>query len=182
MRIIKNVIAAIKGAFKSSYFIFKKRCSMDSGARVFSGASLSVGKKASAQIGKKFKMDSGAVISVLFNGKLTLGNNVAIGRNNMIVCHDEIRIGDGTILAPNVFIYDHDHVFDAESGVDRKKYKTAPIVIGKNCWIGANTVVLKGTVIGDNCVIGAGSVVKGVYNSGSVIIQKRETVVKEVSR
>jgi maltose O-acetyltransferase len=31
--------------------------------------------------------------------------------------------------------------------------------IGRNVWIGANAVVLKGVNIGDNAVIGAGSIV-----------------------
>jgi len=34
-----------------------------------------------------------------------------------------------------------------------------PIHIGKNCWIGAGTLILPGVTIGDNTVIGAGSVV-----------------------
>ena len=65
------------------------------------------------------------------------------------------------------------HLFDEKNGVQRKKFRSKPISIGKNCWIGANTVILKGTVIGDNCVIGAGSVISGVYGSGLVIVQKR---------
>lgn len=49
--------------------------------------------------------------------------------------------------------------------------------IGKNCWIGANTVILRGTTIGDNSVIGAGCVLKGEYPAGAIIIQKRETTI-----
>ena len=34
-----------------------------------------------------------------------------------------------------------------------------PVVIGNDCWFGANVVVCPGVTIGDGCVIGAGSVV-----------------------
>ena len=52
-------------------------------------------------------------------------------------------------------------------------FKTSPVIIGNNVWIGANTVILRGTEIGDNCVIGAGCVIKGKYGANSVIVQKR---------
>ena len=35
----------------------------------------------------------------------------------------------------------------------------APIVLGKNVWIGSNATILQGVTIGDNVVIGAGAVV-----------------------
>ena len=90
-----------------------------------------------------------------------------------IAVHERVIIGEGTLLSPNVLIYDHDHVFDSETGVHRKDFRTKPIVIGKNCWIGANTVILKGTTIGDNCVIGASSVVKASIPKGTVYVQKK---------
>ena len=36
---------------------------------------------------------------------------------------------------------------------------TRKVTIGDNCFIGMNTVILKGTTIGNNTIIGAGSVV-----------------------
>ncbi|MBQ6728035.1 MAG: acyltransferase, partial [Clostridia bacterium] len=97
-----------------------------------------------------------------------------------LISHESIIIGNDTILAQNIFIYDHDHKYDAENGVKKREFKTAPIVIGKNCWIGANTMILRGTEIGDNCVIGAGCILKGKYPKGSLIIQPRETVVRPI--
>ena len=55
------------------------------------------------------------------------------------------------------------------------------MIIGKNCWIGANTIILKGTIIGDNCVVGAGCVLKGKYPDSTIIIQKRITETKPLN-
>ena len=43
------------------------------------------------------------------------------------------------------------------------------VTIGDNCFIGMNTVILKGTTIGNNTIIGAGSVVTGGYPSDCVL-------------
>lgn len=134
---------------------------------------------AELRIGSNFKMRDGAKIRVRKGAVCKLGKNVSVNSNNVIACHECIEIGDDVQLSPNVQIYDHDHDFRAEGGIKAGKYKTAPVKIGNNVWIGANTVILRGTEIGDNCVIGAGCVVKGKYEDGSLIIQKRETTVKK---
>ena len=138
--------------------------------RFFKNVEIRLRNSGSICCGKNVKVDSNALIASN-GGKIVFGDQVGIGRNNVIVCMEEISIGDGTILAPNVLIYDHDHLFDSEVGVHIREYNYAPVVIGKNCWIGANTVILKGTVLGDNCLVAAGSVIKGTYPSGSKIIQ-----------
>ena len=78
-------------------------------------------------------------------------------------------------------IYDHDHDFRIKDGLKSLKYKTSPIIIGNNVWIGSNTIILRGSKIGNNCVIGAGSVIKGTYEDGSIIVQKRENSVSKLS-
>lgn len=130
------------------------------------------------RIGKGVLIASNSVISVTDGGQLSLGKMVGVNRNSMIMCHDKVSIGDNTIMGPGVYIYDHDHVFDSKDGVRRNEYITSPISIGKNCWIGANTVILRGSTIGDNCLIAAGCVVKGNYPDGSVVIQKRKEIIK----
>ena len=129
-------------------------------------------------IGKKLKMRDGSKIRVRKGACCKIGKNTSVNTNNIIVCHEKIEIGDNVQLAPNVLIYDHDHDYKAEGGIGAMKYKTSPVIIGNNCWIGANTIILRGTTLGNNCVVGAGSVLKGNYPDGSVIIQKRETIVK----
>lgn len=128
---------------------------------------------AELRIGKKFKMRDGAKIRVRKGAVCTIGNNSSINSYNMIVCHERIEIGNDVQLSPNVQIYDHDHDFRAKGGLKARQFKTKAIKIGNNVWIGANTVILRGSEIGDNCVIGAGCVIKGKLDARTVIIQKR---------
>lgn len=129
-------------------------------------------------IGQGFKMRDGAKIRVRKGAICEIGKNTSVNSNNMIACRESIKIGANVQLSPNVQIYDHDHDFRTEGGVTAGKYKTAPVEVGDNCWIGANTVILRGSRLGDNCVVGAGCVIKGEYPDGSVIVQKRKTDIK----
>lgn len=131
-------------------------------------------------IGKNFKMRSHSHLRVRKNALLQLGDNVSLNYGNMIVSHEKIIIGNDVQFGPNVLIYDHDHDYRAEGGIKSGKFKTSPVIIGNNVWIGANTVILRGTVIGDNCVIAAGSIVSGTIPRGMLFVQKRESLNKMV--
>lgn len=103
---------------------------------------------------KKLKMHNGAKIRVRKGGKLEIGKNFGMSNGCVVTAYDHIKIGDNVMLGPNVLIYDQDHDYQAEGGVAAMKFKTAPITIGNNVWIGANTLILRGTTIGDNTVVG----------------------------
>jgi acetyltransferase-like isoleucine patch superfamily enzyme len=106
------------------------------------------------------------------HGHLKMGENCFFNLNCSITCFDNIEIGDSCLFANNVVLVDHDHSF--RNSIKNNKFKSSPIIIGNNVWIGANSVILKGTKLGDNCVVGAGSVINGKYPPNTVIVQKRE--------
>ena len=99
-------------------------------------------------IGKRFKMRDGAKIRVRKGAVCEIGDNSSVSSNNIIACREKIKIGNNVQLSPNVQIYDHDHDFRVKSGISEGMYKTAPVEIGNNVWIGANTIILRGTKIG----------------------------------
>lgn len=140
---------------------------------------ITVEGKSELRVGRKLKMHNGAKIRVRKGGKLEIGKNFGMSNNCVVTAYDHIKIGDDVMLGPNVLIYDQDHDYHAEGGVAAMEFKTSPIVIGNNVWIGANTLILRGTTIGDNCVVGGGAVVRGTFPANSVIIQKRTTEVLE---
>ena len=135
-----------------------------------------INKGAKVKLGKMVRAHSGCKFKVRRNAELVIGNGVKINYYCIFACHEKITVGAGTEFGPSVYLYDHDHDFRA--GLKENKYKSAPIIIGKNCWIGANTVVLRGTTIGDNCVIGAGSVVHGDIPDNTLFVQHRESSLK----
>lgn len=125
-----------------------------------------------------FRMRSGSHIRVRKGGFFSIGKNVSVNHGCMIVCHEKIVIGNDVQLSPNVLIYDHDHDYKTNGGVKSMRYITSPVVIGNNVWIGANCVVLRGTVIGDNAVIAAGSVIKGRIPEGTVVYNRKEMIMR----
>lgn len=181
MRIISNALSIIRGEFIRIFAISfeHKRKVIGKGIRVYKNVQLTTRKSSRIRIGRNVKIDSDACLSAVGKGEIVIGDNVGIGSSNRVIAHERIEIGSNTILAPNVMLYDHDHVIDREKGVRRTEYNTGAICIGENCWIGVNTVILRGTTIGDRCVVGAGCILKGSYPAGSVIIQKRETILRK---
>lgn len=114
----------------------------------------------------------GCVIRVLQNGQLRIGNKVFINSFCSISCMESISIGDDCIFGEGVRLYDHDHQFHQKGLIRDQGFSKAGIVIGNNCWLGSNVVVLKGVTIGDNCVIGAGCVVFRDVEPNSVIVNE----------
>jgi acetyltransferase-like isoleucine patch superfamily enzyme len=99
--------------------------------------------------------------------RLCIGQSVAISAFVHIVANGGVSIGDNTIIASAVQIASSTH--DYHVIPFRARRVDAPVVIGRNVWIGAGAIVLPGITIGDNSVVGAGSVVTSDVPSGSVV-------------
>lgn len=173
---LKNIFAVLRGNIIFGWNRIFGNCSYKNIVRVFKGADITVSRGGKFIIGKGVAIGTRSVCTVRKGAILEINAMANLNSDCKIVCRKKITIGENTIFGPNVLVYDHDHLYSAESGVKRKEYVSSEITIGKNCWIGANTVILRGTHIGDNCLVGAGSVVKGDFSSGSKIIQKRTNV------
>lgn len=114
--------------------------------------------------------------------KIVIGNNVGIS-GATIYARKGISIGDNTMIGGNVKIIDNDfHPLEIEARLqdDKSKIGTREVVIGKNCFIGCNSLILKGTVLGDGCVVGAGAVVCGKFEDNCVIAGNPARVIKKI--
>jgi acetyltransferase-like isoleucine patch superfamily enzyme len=122
------------------------------------------------------------IVTRTSEAEIRIGNNVGIS-GATIYARKSIIIGDNTNIGGNAKILDNDfHPLDIETrNADiKEKIETRPIIIGKNCFIGCNSLILKGTVLGDGCVVGAGAVVSGKYQENCVIVGNPARVIKEL--
>ena len=91
---------------------------------------------------------------------LKIGSNSNIGPYSYIGCSGYIEIGDNVMISPRVSIYAENHVFNStaipmkQQGVNKQF-----VIIGDDCWIAANSIILAGVTIGKGSVVAAGSVV-----------------------
>lgn len=129
-------------------------------------------KNGSAKFGKEL-ITRGMAVFRVEGGELSIGDKCFFNQNVSITCKKKIVIGDRCQIANNVVIVDHDHAGSQNWG----SYVEDPVIIGKDVWIGAGAVILRGSVIGDRAVIGAGSIVKGEVPEGAVFYQKREKMI-----
>lgn len=90
------------------------------------------------------------------------GKNIKIGKDvfvNSGCCFQDqggVTLGDGCLVGHNVVFATLDH--DKRPG-RRGDMTAAPIVVGKDVWIGAHATILKGVTIGDGAIVAAGAVV-----------------------
>ncbi len=87
---------------------------------------------------------------------ITLGKSTYINVNCNFIDDGEIVIGEKVMFGPAVTIATVGHPIHPKM---RGYMYADPVVIGNNCWIGANVTICPGVTIGENSVIGAGSVV-----------------------
>ncbi len=120
-----------------------------------------------------------------------LGDGVLINFDCIFLDGADIRIGDGTAVAPRVQFLTAGHPVDAAERVTRDPVTgqpnggitvNKPIVVGKDCWIGAGAIILGGVTIGDGTTIGAGSVVTRDIPAGVVAAGNPCRVIRQASR
>lgn len=124
---------------------------------------------------------------LLFNPKqISIGNNVEIRKGARLETRGKssnqpkIEIGDGTsihfyfhcgafqsvkigknvLIAGNVYITDHDHVFtNPDVPPLHADWDIKPVIIEEGVWIGEGAKILKGVRVGQRAVVGANAVV-----------------------
>jgi acetyltransferase-like isoleucine patch superfamily enzyme len=105
-------------------------------------------------VGRGTVIDSGARL-VIEDG-CSIGCDVYVGRDAVIVGFAPIDIGDRVLLGERVSLHTENHG-EAEK---RDEFDVGAISIGKDSWLAAGVVLTAGSSVGERCLIGANAVVK----------------------
>lgn len=112
------------------------------------------------------------------------GKNITVGKNVFInaCCHFQdqggITLGDNCLVGHNVVFATLNHGFAPE---ERQSMLPAPIVVGRNVWIGSNSTILPGVTIGDNSIIAAGSVVTKDVPANAIVAGVPARFIRSIS-
>lgn len=107
-----------------------------------------------------------------------VGVSFAVSGGCYISAINGIEIGDETRFAPNVVIQSLNHDLYLRDLATHEQ----SVRIGKNCWIGANTVITAGVQIGNHVTVGAGSVITKNLPDYAVAVGNPCRVIKILSR
>ncbi|WP_298459816.1 sugar O-acetyltransferase [uncultured Cellulomonas sp.] len=91
-----------------------------------------------------------------FGKSLTFGKDVFINMGCRFQDTGGITIGDGTLIGHGSTLVTLNHAVDPARRAD---IVPAPIVIGRQVWLGAAVTVVPGVTIGHGAIVGAGAVV-----------------------
>lgn len=113
------------------------------------------------------------------------GCNISVGPrfysnfNLTILDCATVTIGARCMFGPNVSIFAATHETEVKSRREDIEY-ARPVVIGDDCWVGGNVVILPGVTIGRGVTVGAMSVVTKDVPDFCVVMGQPARVVKRV--
>lgn len=125
---------------------------------------VSLGRSCQLESGVRFKYDGPYKPgpSILISDRAFIGAGVEFNIT------ERIEVGEDSLISAGVRFIDHDHATDPRILMRLQLCVGSPIVVGRDCWIGANTVILKGVHIGAGAIVGAGSVVTRCIPQGEI--------------
>jgi acetyltransferase-like isoleucine patch superfamily enzyme len=178
VRVVKSnpseLLRLLRIGLTTAKFRHVKRCV---GKGTVVGTRTEIINSANVHIGNGCLLQDAIYIRAGTDGKITIGDRVAINSFCRLFGHGSIVIGEDTQIGPGSLITTTEHDYQGDL-----KEHFRPVMIGKGVWIGANVTILSGVEIGDYAVIGAGSVVTRNIPPQSVAVGVPARVIRQLDR
>lgn len=148
------------------------------GVRILSGSSLTTGRgvflgdysyincysTGGVQLGRNVTIREFAWVQLTSRldapgDKLVIGDDTYIGPRSTLGAAAPLIIGCRCQIGANVSFIAESHLFDSSDQIFSQGVRRRGIVVGDDCWIGNNAVILDGVEVGEGSVIGAGTIV-----------------------
>ena len=138
---------------------------MGNGFKCYSFPKLRAVPKKNIRIGNNVTFGYNCTLEITPNGKLTIEDGVNITQNVLISSNEEIIIGAKSLIGENVSLRDSDHGTERSIPIQLQQVKSSKIKIEEDVWIGANSIILRGSHLKKGVVIGANSLVNKNSNT-----------------
>lgn len=116
-----------------------------------------------------------APMTIIHGDKVRIGRNAIVMPNSLMMASGTITIEDNVQVAAYVKLISNNH-----DPYDRMILTCMPVVLKRNCWIGAGAVILPGVTVGENSIVGAGSVVTKDVPDNTVVAGNPAKFVKQL--
>ena len=120
---------------------------------------------------------AGAKLSIDKGGILFLGNHFWSTGPILIVARKLIQLGYNCVLSWNISIMDHDAHDIYHGGV--LSNTPHPVIIGDHCWIGFNSIILKGSSLSNDVIVGANTILTKDIEESNVIVAGNPASIKK---
>ena len=91
--------------------------------------------------------------------KVSIGNDVYIGKGTTFYGGGEIQIGNDVLIALDCIVMTRNHIYKKRIPIREQGYQYATVSIGDDVWIGARSTILPGVTIGEGAIVAAGAIV-----------------------
>ena len=118
-----------------------------------------------------------APVQVVCADKVTIGKNVFINGNCLMMSRGGITIEDDVMIAANVSLLTNNH-----DPYERQILTCKPVLIKQGAWIGAGATILPGITVGRYAIVGAAAVVTHDVPDYAVVVGSPAKVVKTLDK
>ncbi len=124
--------------------------------------------------------DNRIILQARFSiSEIIIGKHTQIMNGCELFSTDSISIGDHVLLGAGVKIMDS-NFHEVNPLLRMSPGESSPVLIHNNCWVGIDSLLLKGSEVGENTVIAAKSLVRSHLESNTIYGGNPARLIKKI--